>query len=479
MPTDVLIPPLGQTVDTLTFVSWYRQEGDTVKAGEPLFVVETDKATLDVEAPASGVLRRITAASGDEVAALSAVAVIVAEGEGEGNSEELTGTQRNYGNYSRSSRSSEFPQVPPNSPSRIFASPRARRLAQREGVPIEAVPGSGPEGAVVERDVLAYVQAQIVERQRVGLAQLPTAGITPQPDEPAITPQPDEPTITPVARRMAEEAGLDWRQLSGSGSAGRITREDVERSLAEASGVPPVPPVPPVLAVTPAPDDILETIPLSGVRAVIAQRMAASHSQTAPVTLTTEADATGLVEARRRLVAHGVAVSYNDLLLAILAKALREHPRLNASLEGDEIKLWRRIDIGLAVDTERGLLAPVLRDLDQKGLRQIAAESRELAERAKAGQATPDELRGGTFTLTNLGMYGIDAFTPIINLPETAILGVGRIKQQAVWVEDHVEGRSMVWLSLTFDHRLVDGGPAARFLQAVVEYVEEPSLLLA
>ncbi len=172
-------------------------------------------------------------------------------------------------------------------------------------------------------------------------------------------------------------------------------------------------------------------------------------------------------------------VSYNDLLLYALGKALRQHPRLNASLDGDSIKVWPQVDIGLAVDAERGLLVPVLRDVDRKGLAELAAESKALAERARAGKCTPDELSGGTFTLTNLGMFGIDAFTPIINLPECAILGVGRIKTEPAWVGDHVEPRQRVWLSLTFDHRLVDGGPAARFLQTVVRLVEKPHLLMA
>jgi len=274
--------------------------------------------------------------------------------------------------------------------------------------------------------------------------------------------------ITPVAKRVAEEAGIDWRTLAGAGPSGRITREDVEAAVAQISNNQ-----------SPITNLQSPTLPFTGIRSLIAERMARSHTQTAPVTLTAEADATALVGLRQDLQADGVEVSYNDLLFVILAKALAEHPRLNASLAADGIQLWRRIDIGLAVDTDRGLLAPVVRDVAGKGLAQIAAETKALAERARAGQCTPDELRGGTFTLTNLGMFGVDAFTPIINLPETAILGLGRIKTQPVWAGDHVEPRQMVWLSLTFDHRLVDGGPAARFLQRLVQLVEKPHLLLA
>ena len=166
-------------------------------------------------------------------------------------------------------------------------------------------------------------------------------------------------------------------------------------------------------------------------RGLIAERMAASHSQTAPVTLTAEADASALVELRRQLGADGVQAGYNDLLLYVLARALREHPRLNVSLDGETIRVWKHIDIGLAVDTDRGLLVPVVRDVGSKGVAQLAAESAASAERARAGKRAPDELRGGTFTLTNLGMFGIDAFTPLINQPECAILGVGRIKTAA------------------------------------------------
>ncbi len=498
MPTPVLIPPLGQTVDTLTFVSWYKQEGEAVQQGEPLFVVETDKATLDVEAPASGVLQQVTARPGDEVQTLRPIAVIVAMDEvgGEGTrriSGELRGTERNLEEFggtqgnsgalaadataraaspeslpvppSSSSSSSSSSSAPPSSSPRLFASPRARRLAAEMGVVLADLSGTGPQGAIVERDVRAAAEQLAGSTQRTDVGD---------GKDSATLQESREPIITPVARRLADEAGLDWRSLRGSGPRGQITRQDVEAALAS---VPPAPPVRP----TPlsSPPDLLDTIPLTGVRRLIAERMARSQRETAAVTLTSEADAAELVELRRRLAEQGIPVSYNDLLIAVLARALREHPRLNASQEGDTIKLWRRIDIGLAVDTDRGLLVPVVRNADQKGLAQLAAETKDLAERARRGQITPDELRGSTFTLTNLGMFGVDAFTPIINLPETAILGVGRIRERPAALAGQVVVRPLVWLSLTFDHRLVDGGLAARFLQRVTQLVERPVLLLA
>ena len=439
MSTEVLVPPLGQTVDTLTLVSWYKHEGEAVVQGEPLYAVETDKATLDVEAPASGVLRKVTASPGDVVKVLSAIARIEAKAEVEAKASSTLASPR------------------------LFVSPRARRLAEAEGVSLNAIKATGPQGAIVERDVRAYQAEAKVKAEA----------------EPTST----SASVTPVARRIAEEAGLDWQAITGTGPRGQITREDVDQAIQRRSELREAPTRLPVASVQlPA-----SSVPFSGIRALIAERMVAGHSRTAPVTLTAEADATALVTLRRQLAADGVAVSYNDLFLTVLAKALVEHPRLNASLDGDAtpetaertVKLWPQIDIAVAVDTERGLLAPVVRGVDGKGLAQLAAETAALTDRARSGRCTPDELAGSTFTLTNLGMYGIDAFTPIINLPECAILGVGRIKMQPVWAGDHVEPREMVWLSLTFDHRLVDGGPAARFLQRVTQLVEKPHLLMA
>lgn len=442
----ILVPPLGQTVDTLTLVSWYKRDGEAVTQGEPLFAIETDKATLDVEAPASGILRGVTAQPGDAVKVLSAIAMVEVKAQEK--------AEVDLGNVSTSVSTL-------TSRARRFISPRARRLAEAQGVPLVAVKATGPEGAIIERDVQAYLDEA---KAKVEAEQAAPA-----------------PSITPVARRIAEAAGLDWQTLTGAGPHGQITRADVEAALAlknrgaetprrteDAIAQPP-----PLNLPTPT-----ASVQLAGIRGRIAERMVASHSRTAPVTLTSETDATALVELRRKLVADGVNVSYNDLFLVVLAKALAEHPRLNASLEGDTVRLWPHIHIGVAVDTERGLLVPVVRDVGRKGLAALAAETAALTERARAGQCTPDELTGSSFTLTNLGMFGIDAFTPLINLPECAILGVGRIKTQPVWLADRMAPREMVWLSLTFDHRLVDGGPAARFLQRVAQLVEKPHLLM-
>jgi pyruvate dehydrogenase E2 component (dihydrolipoyllysine-residue acetyltransferase) len=437
MATEVLVPPLGTTVDTVTLVKWYNGEGEAVTKGSPLFAIETDKATLDVEAPGSGVLRRVLAQVGDAVKALSCIALITSPEEELAESAPVAPPIAAVA-APELARQLHLRHAAGGGVGRVFISPRARRLAEEHKVSMAELHGSGPEGAIIERDVRAHLAARSV------------------------------PAITPVAQRMAEQAGLDWGRLTGSGAGRRVTREDVERALSPAEAVPD-------LTVA---NESIETIPMRGVRSIIAERMRRSTVETARVTLAAQADATALVALRQQLAKDGVIVSYNDVFIYVLSRALREHPQLNTSMDGDTIKVWRRIHVGLAVDTERGLLVPVVRDADTKGLAQLGQETQQMIERAQAGRSTPDDLSGGTFTLTNLGMYGIDAFTPIINLPECAILGVGRITRQPVMIGDRVVGRHTVWLSLSFDHRLVDGAPAARFLQRVVQLVERPHLLM-
>ena len=445
---EVILPKLGQTMEFGTIIEWLKQEGDQVQRGEVLFTVESDKATLEVESPTKGYLRKILVPAGEEHPVLIPVALITKEadedisswqaGKSAGLQIEESANERMSESVVQTKEISETSQVS----DRIFSSPRARKLARERGVELALVAGSGPNGRIVERDIVTYLEST--------------------------------PKATPVAQRVAEQAGVDLREVQGSGPGGRITKADVEGATV---------PSPPVHTVAAAPTTAAE-VPMSGVRSVIARRMHAGHSETAPVTLTMEVDATDLVQIRERLKASlaeklGFSIGYNDLLIKIVARALREFPYMNARLDGDTIHQLGEVHVALAVDTERGLLVPVVRDADRKGMAELAAELRDVIERARAGTALPDELSGSTFTITNLGMFEVDAFTPIINLPEAAILGVGRIKDYAAVVEGEIAVRKMMWLSLTFDHRLVDGAPAARFLQRIKQYVEEPYLLLA
>jgi pyruvate dehydrogenase E2 component (dihydrolipoamide acetyltransferase) len=293
-------------------------------------------------------------------------------------------------------------------------------------------------------------------------APRPTPPTTGAPSPAASRSDGKAPAISPRARRVAGELGVEWTGIKGSGRTGRIVERDVRRAVAEGPGQE-------LAAGRPA-----AAVP--GARRVIAEKMSASARTTAAVTLTTEADATELVKLRELFKSNKAPIvpSYNDFLIRIVAIALKDHPAVNGA-DGP-------VHVGFAVDTDRALLVPVVRNVQDASLVSIAKESARLVERARAGQLTPDEMTGGTFTITNLGMYEIDAFTPIINIPEHAILGVGRIVAKQV-VTDADAGtvaiRRMVVLSLTFDHRMVDGAPAARFLQHVKRAVEQPLYWIA
>lgn len=456
MVEKVILPQLGQTMEEGTIIEWLKQEGDQIQRGETLFTMESDKATLEVEAPSEGFLRRILVPEGGTAPVLTVVGLITETADEDISgyeAQETAGEQRGRGVEEQvSAPASQRPSSLARA-ERIFASPRARRVAREEGVDLADVTGTGPNSRIVEQDVLDYLESV--------------------------------PEATPVARRLAEHEELDLRAVTGTGPGERITKADVERALGAAEEA----------AAPPEPEEEVETIaevPMRGVRARIAQRMHESHRTTAPVTLTTEADATAFVRMRERLRESlvdqlGFDLGYNDLLIKLTARALREFPYMNARLERDEdadltegvIHRLDEVHVALAVDTEQGLLTPVVRDADERRITRIAREVRELIERARSGEALPDDLSGSTFTITNLGMYDVDAFTPIINPPEAALLGVGRIKAQPVAVDGEVCVRQMVWLSLTFDHRLVDGAPAARFLRRVKQLIEEPYLMFA
>jgi pyruvate dehydrogenase E2 component (dihydrolipoamide acetyltransferase) len=449
---EVILPKLGQTMETGIIVEWMKQEGDFVERGEVLFTLESDKATLEVESPTKGYLRKILVPADEERPVLSVVALMTKTldedvsdwqvGESTSPQAEKSASERITESTGRESEAS--PPAAVSAGEQLFASPRARRVAREKGIELALIAGSGPNGRIVERDVVAYLESA--------------------------------PRATPVALRVAELAGVDLRTVQGSGPGGKVMKADVLATSQAPSAAPQLPTPPAYQA----------EVPVSGVRAVIARRMFAGASETAPVTLTIEADATEFVALREQLKVHyanqlGFNIGYNDLLIKLVAHALREFPYVNAQLdqEAGVIRRLNEVHVALAVDTERGLLVPVVRDADRKPLTEVAIELRGVIERARAGTALPDELSGSTFTITNLGMLEIDAFTPIINLPEAAILGVGRIKDRPAVMGGELVARKQMWLSLTFDHRLVDGAPAARFLQYIKNLIETPSLWLA
>ena len=448
MAEELFIPKLGQTVEQVTIINWHVVDGDHVEQGQEVLEVETDKAVFDVEATDDGVIHIGPYKVGDAVPVLTVVAVI-------GEADDKFEVKQPAGETPQGTPAPKEPAVKSSTTKgdakpasiryeKVFASPRARKLAAEKHINLTAVTPTGGGGTRVrEQDVAAYL-AQDVK-------------------------------ASPVAMRMAEDAGLDLRSVPASGAHGEITRSDIERVLAAkaaaATSVPPIP-IPKM--------EVAESLPLKGVRGVIAERMAASAHTTARVTLLMDVDATKFTALREKLKKEkeaewGFKPGYNDLLAKASACALRRFPFMNARLNGDVIEHLAQVNIGIAVDTERGLYVPVIRDVDQKDLQTIGREFRQRVEEVRSAKISPENLSGGTFTITNLGMYDVDGFTPVINLPEAAILGVGRITPKAVVLDGEIVVRQMMVLSLAFDHRLVDGAPAAQFLQYLKDLIEAPN----
>ena len=391
MAVEVVMPKFGLTMTEGTIQQWFKSEGDTIKAGEALFEVETEKVLYEVEATADGTVAKLLYAIEAVVGVGLPVAIIAEAGE-------------------------EVAEV-------------AARYADAAAAPAAAPPEPAPVAASTAPPAAAEKRGRV--------------------------------PVTPAARKLAKEHSIDLSGVTGTGPRGRITREDVQKIIDSGGQAAP----PPTLAATPA---AAEDIPLRGMRKVIAERMHQSLQGSAQLTISTEVDVTQLID-RRQEVRQEFNVTYTDFIVQACAHALRQHPRMNASLEGNIIHVHGDIHVGLAVALDEGLIVPVVRDVDKKSLKDIAAEAKTLAEKARASQLKLEEVSGGTFTVSNLGMYGVDAFTPIINAPQSGILGVGRIVEKPVIYRGEVTKRSMMVLSLTFDHRVIDGAPAGAFLQTVAD----------
>jgi pyruvate dehydrogenase E2 component (dihydrolipoamide acetyltransferase) len=371
-------------MDEGTFVHWLKRDGNEVRPGQPLFALESDKSTEDVEAIDAGILRipADSPAPGDRVKVGQVLGWLVEPGE---------------------------------------AAPSECGVQSAESIPeAVAVPPPGERRGV----------SPPVVGRRVA--------------------------ISPRARRVAWELGVDWKLVRGTGRTGRIRERDVRAAAGQGPAG--------------------RLIPHTALRRTVAARMVAGVTQAAPVTLSVKVDAGGLVEMRRQYREAGGAIvpGYTDLLIKVVAVALRRHPLLQAQWREEGLFVPARVDVAFAVDTEAGLLAPVVRDADRLGVREVARTSRELIELARAGRLPAERMRDGTFTVSNLGMFGVDAFTPIIQLPQCATLGIGRIVREPAVVGDAVVPRERMTLSLTFDRRVVDGAPAARFLDDVRQAVEQP-----
>jgi pyruvate dehydrogenase E2 component (dihydrolipoyllysine-residue acetyltransferase) len=455
MATKVFMPALGMAQETGTLVRWLKPEGGQVARGEPLAEIMTDKATVELEAPADGVLAGVSAREGDEVPVGRVIAFLLASGESlpDAPAPQTVREAATSPNPAAAAAQSSSPAngampkaAPPDTqaepPSRrafVAASPLASRIAAEYQVDLAAVPTNG--GTIQKADVLAFVRSQRSP------APAGNGGTRLRP-------------ASPKARRIAQERGIDLSGRSGSGPGGAILTRDV---LAAA-------PAPALVAATPA---AAPAVSVSPIWRIMAERTSQSWTTVPHFFLARDVNASGFVAWRERaLKQSSEQITYTDMLVHVVAQTLRQHSRINARWEGGAITPNDEINIGLAVAVDEGLVVPVLHGADDLSLDGIARRRKDLIQRAQAGRLRPDDLQHGTFTISNLGMYGVDAFNAIINAPQAAILAVGRIADRVVAVNGQPAVQPMMTLSLSCDHRVVDGARGAQFLAAVADRTE-------
>jgi len=441
MAEKVIMPKLGMAMKEGMVGKWVAEDGATVAVDDIVAIIVTKKITYEHKTSVAGILRhKVREQETRQIGAV--IGYILAPGEAmpedDGGLTPVGVTAPAPKKKAETAAPTAAPATPaaPAPGGFVVASPAARRVARDAGIDLAWVKTAAPGGRVSEEDVKNY----LVALEKVA--------------------------ITSSARKLAEKYKLDITCLEGSGPGGRITEEDVARFVA--------PPAPAASAAAPASEaPAASTFPFADMRAAIAENMVSSLQTMAQVTATTEVDVTELVELRERLK-KDFSLTYTDLIVKATAIALLRHPRVNATLDGDVIRMPAEVHIGVGVALEEGLIVPVIRNVEKLSVQQIGERLRALAAKARDNSLDVDEISGGTFTITNLGNFGIDVFTPVINPPEAAILGVGRIIEKVVVYRGEIARRSMMVLSLTFDHRIVDGAPAAAFLQTLADILSHP-----
>ncbi len=462
MAETVLLPRQGNTVESCIILEWKKQEGETVAEGEVICEVETDKATFEVESTASGVLRKQLVSEGDDVPVLDPIAVV--GGADEDISELLSASasenatpeeapaqeaapqpdsssaeeeQESSRSVSEAPTVSAAPEQPAESATGAGVSPRARMRAQELAVDPATLQGTGPGGRVIERDVLAAAK--------------------------------ERGPVTSAAKQVLSQSAAGGRMSAAQAAAGAQASPAAAATAAQPSS-------------REYPGAFEET-PVRSVRKVIAERMHASLQETAQLTLHRRADARALLAFRKRLKESSdealQGVSINDLIMFGVSRALTEFPAMNSHFLGESIRTFTEVHLGFAVDTDRGLMVPTVTNAQARSLREISAESKRLAKLCVDGKAGPEELREGTFTVTNLGALGVDFFTPVLNPPQVGILGVGGILPYPASIKEPESFIPQIALSLTIDHQGIDGAPGARFLQRVAQMLAEIDLVLA
>lgn len=444
MAIPILMPKLSFVVTQGTIIEWLKQPGEMVTKGEPLVVVESEKATVDVESPGEGLLGSELAAVGTTVPVTTTIGYLLEPGEECPRLDAAPAPPAEDG-AALPAAAAAAPQAVDDG-QRIKASPSARRLAEEHGVDLALLSGSGPGGRITQDDVQAYVKARAEER--------------------AVR-------ATPVARRLAETLQVDLAGVEGTGPGGKITQDDVKGASRAAQG--------PETGAGSGPAG--ELVELTTIQRLTGERMSLSFHTAPHFYLSVEADMRQATDLRETLLPAvearvGVRLSLTDVLLAAVARTLAAHPALNASFEEGKLRRFQEINPCLAVDTPRGLTVPVFYGADRLSLAEIARRRVQVVDLARDNRLSPEDLRGGTFTVSNLGMFGIDVFHAIINPPQAAILAVGRVARRPRAVGEAVELVPTVWLSLSVDHRVTDGAAAARFMQDLVSLIENPYRVL-
>jgi len=443
----VIMPKLGFNMDKGTLLKWRKKEGDFIKEQEVIFEIETDKTVMEVEAQTSGILRKILVAEGEEVPVTLPIAII--GDKDEDISKMIEEAYQKLGKMIEKEESKVDREVSPateekqeielKEPKKEFKkiSPGARRKAKELGVELQSLKGSGPGGVVIEKDVISYHQNH--------------KGIK----------------TSPIAQKLAERARIDLETIKGTGVGARIMKKDVQEVLAKnAEG-----------------DKVEERTPYTGMRKIIGDKLSQSKFTAPHIYLTTSVDMSEVIRLLKRFSQDTEKkISINDFLIFVVAKVLSENPNINCSLAGEEIVYHKDINIGIAVALKEGLIVPVLKNADKKNLLALSKEAKNLIQLSRERKLMPDDYKGGTFTVSNLGMYGIENFTAIINPPEVAILAVGTIKRVPTVTKEEgvekIEVCSLMKVTLSVDHRLIDGIMAASFLKQLKYYLEFPENLI-
>jgi pyruvate dehydrogenase E2 component (dihydrolipoamide acetyltransferase) len=444
MATKVHMEALSPTMEEGQVVKWLKSEGDEVSSGDVLAEIETDKATMELVARGEGVLRKVLLEEGGTAAVGKIIAVIGAEDE-------------------------DVSEIIEEAGGDGAEAPEEDGEAEAEAATEEEDEDAGEEA---DEEAAAEKEDQDAEEEDEAPAKAKAE------DEKAREPDPDRDgriKASPVARRLARERGVELAALEGSGPGGRIVKRDVEKAAEEGVREP--------AAAAPDTEEDYADVPLSQMRKTIAKRLAESLGPIPHFFLTVDVDMSRVVEARTRvnemLEEEGVKVSFNDIVLKATAMALKKHPECNAHWRGDHIRRFNRVHLGVAVAIEDGLITPVIRDAHRKGMAEIAQEVRELAGRAREKKLKPDEYTGATFSVSNLGMFGIEEFTAVINPPEAGILAVGALEERAVIVDGQLDVQPRMRITMSCDHRAIDGATGSRFLQTLVAILEEPLAALA